>query len=136
MKESHKGLYNELAGNVNNARLKELSIEIISRYKRKDHRFLSGLAHRQGPCRVRPSGHREAFRRWLLGGLKSPRSRAVGADRVQFFIVNVMVIFVACGDRRRRKLAHVRQSRSPANAGAPKCAIPRTSTAFPRLASA
>lgn len=48
MKESHKGLYNELAGNVNNARLKELSIEIISRYKRKDHRFLSGLAETIG----------------------------------------------------------------------------------------
>lgn len=48
MKESHKGLYTELSGKINSARLKDISIEIINRYRKKDHRYLSDMAESIG----------------------------------------------------------------------------------------
>ncbi|HPS59009.1 MAG TPA: leucine-rich repeat domain-containing protein [Spirochaetota bacterium] len=48
MKESHKGLYTELSGKITAARLKDISIEIISRYRKKDHRYLSDMAETIG----------------------------------------------------------------------------------------
>lgn len=41
-------LYDELKKKVTASRLKEMSIEVISRYKKKDHRYLSSLAERVG----------------------------------------------------------------------------------------
>lgn len=48
MKDSHKGLYTELSGKITAARLKDISIEIINRYRKKDHRYLSDLAESIG----------------------------------------------------------------------------------------
>jgi len=48
MKESHRGLYNELIKNVSGSSLKEISIEVINRYKRRDRRFIASLAESIG----------------------------------------------------------------------------------------
>lgn len=48
MKESHKGLYGELSTGISAGRLKEITIEIIGRYKKKDYRYLAGLAEKIG----------------------------------------------------------------------------------------
>ena len=48
MKESHKGLYTELTDKITGGRLKDISIEIISRYKKKDYRYLSDFAESIG----------------------------------------------------------------------------------------
>lgn len=48
MKESHKGLYTELSGRITAASLKDISIEIISRYRKKDHRYLAEMAENIG----------------------------------------------------------------------------------------
>lgn len=48
MKESHKGLYSELSSKIDAARLKDISIEIINRYRKKDHRYLSDMAESIG----------------------------------------------------------------------------------------
>ncbi|NLV68924.1 MAG: hypothetical protein GXY14_14740 [Spirochaetes bacterium] len=48
MKESHKGLYTELCGKITSDRLKDISIEIISRYRKKDHRYLAAMAESIG----------------------------------------------------------------------------------------
>lgn len=41
-------LYDELKKRVTASKLKEMSIEVISRYKKKDHGYLTGLAERVG----------------------------------------------------------------------------------------
>ncbi|HQO39992.1 MAG TPA: leucine-rich repeat domain-containing protein [Spirochaetota bacterium] len=48
MKESHKRLYTELCGKITSDRLKDISIEIISRYRKKDHRYLAAMAESIG----------------------------------------------------------------------------------------
>lgn len=48
MKESHKGLYNELVKKISAAYLKDMSIEIINRYRKKDYGFLAGLGESIG----------------------------------------------------------------------------------------
>lgn len=41
-------LYDELKKNITSSRLKDMSIEVISRYKKKDHGYLASLAERVG----------------------------------------------------------------------------------------
>jgi Leucine-rich repeat (LRR) protein len=41
-------LYDELKKNITSSRLKDMSIEVISRYKKKDHGYLTSLAERVG----------------------------------------------------------------------------------------
>lgn len=41
-------LYDELKKNITSSRLKDMSIEVISRYKKKDHGYLTSLAERLG----------------------------------------------------------------------------------------